>query len=546
MSVLAVANVSKTYGLQPVLNGATLHLHDGEHVGLVGVNGAGKSTLLKIIVDEVAADSGTINIPPDVQVGYLAQAIQDYEGKTVAALVAESMDRLRALESRMRALEQAMADDVEQLDSIMAEYGAASEQFERYGGYEMDYRVDQVFAGLGIAHLERERDFATLSGGEKARVGLAILLLSAPDVLLLDEPTNHLDFASLEWLETYLQGYRGAFLIVSHDRQFLNRTVASIIEIDEHTRQTKQYGGNYDTYLRAKTAALEKWRVDYARQQDEIKALREAVKVTARRNSNYRVHRDNDKFIPVAKKANHEATVAKRVRVAEEKLRRIELNPILEPPGDMTFQADFDVDALHGRAPVWVNGLTKGFAERCVLDEVHFQIEPRSRIILMGENGAGKSTLLKLLAGYEQPDAGEIYINPGVKIGYLEQEGELLNPAQTVFEAFCDGLDSDQTEQQMKATLLHSGLFRYAELERAVGDLSGGQQRKVAIARLIASRANLLLLDEPTNSISFDVLEAFEAALRTFPGAVLAISHDRRFIEQFGGVIWRLADGKLR
>ncbi|MCI0348598.1 MAG: ATP-binding cassette domain-containing protein, partial [Acidobacteriales bacterium] len=283
---LTISNITKTYAFHQVLNQASLTLNAGERIGLVGANGVGKSTLLKIVTGEIEADSGSVMLIPGAKIGYLPQAIAGFEGKTLADLVADSMRYLRELEGRMRALEQQMesaSDDA--LDAVMMEYGEASEQFERHGGYEIDHRVDTVLDGLRVGHIPRERQLATLSGGEKARVGLAMLLLKAPDVLLLDEPTNHLDFASLNWLEGYLQGYRGGILIVSHDRQFLNRTVNAIVELDEHTRTTKRYSGNYDAYHQAKVQERRTWEIEYERQQEEIKALRIEIKETARRNS---------------------------------------------------------------------------------------------------------------------------------------------------------------------------------------------------------------------------------------------------------------------
>jgi macrolide transport system ATP-binding/permease protein len=541
---LGIEGISKSFGLQQVLNGVSFVLNAGQRMGLVGANGVGKTTLLKIITGELTSDGGKVSIPPDVEIGYLAQVITLAQGKTIADLITESMARLTELERRMRTLESQMAEaSGDLLDSRMAEYGEAAEQFERYGGYEIDYRVDMVFDGLGIGHMDRSRQFATLSGGEKSRAGLALLLLKSADVLLLDEPTSHLDFSALEWLEDYLSAYRGALLIVSHDRQFLNRTVNVIVEIDEHTRAARQYVGDYDNYVRVKTLERMRWQQEYARQQEEIKALRVEIKVDAHRNRNYRAHTDGDKFILNAKIATHDHTVSKKVRAAEEKLRRIEANPIPEPPDDLRFSPEFDPDALKGRAPLYVSGLVKAFGARRVLDEVTLTLGRDRRIVIVGPNGSGKSTLLKILVGIETPDMGEVYVNPAVRIGYLDQEQQTLDENQTLFEAYAAGLPG--MEQQLKATLIKSGLFRYEEFGKRVGELSRGQQRKLQIARLIAGKANLLILDEPTNSISFDVLEALESALRDFPGAIIAASHDRRFIQQFEGDVWAMEDGHL-
>jgi macrolide transport system ATP-binding/permease protein len=540
---LAIDSISKAFGLQQVLTNVSFVLNAGQRMGLVGANGVGKTTLLKIIAGEVMADSGAVSIPAGIELGYLAQVIDLAEGRTISDLIAITMEHLTALEARMRALEAQMASESgERLDALMLEYGECVEQFDRYGGYEMDYRIDAVFDGLGIGSIDRSREFSTLSGGEKSRAGLALLLLKAPDVLLLDEPTSHLDFTALEWLESYLAAYRGALLIVSHDRHFLNRTVTTIVEIDEHTRSARLFVGDYENYVRIKTQERLRWRQDYARQQEDIKALRLAIHVEARR-SNYRAHIDNDKFVRNIKRATHADTISHKVRAAEEKLKRIEANPIPEPPEDLHFEPEFDPEMLKGRAPLYVSGLEKVFGDRRVLDRVTFTLGKDSRIVFVGPNGAGKSTLLRIIAGLERQDAGEVYVNPAVRIGYLDQEQETLDENQTLFEAYSAGMPG--TPQQLKATLIKSGLFRYEEFDQRVGALSRGQQRKLQIARLVAGRANLLILDEPTNSISFDVLEALEAALRGFPGPIIAASHDRRFIERFDGDVWALRDGQI-
>ncbi|MBC7870841.1 MAG: ABC-F family ATP-binding cassette domain-containing protein, partial [Chitinophagaceae bacterium] len=308
-------------------------------------------------------------------------------------------------------------------------------------------------------------------------------------------------------------------------------------------RMSKRYSGDYDSYQAAKKRERQKWEIDFANQQEEIKALKIEIKETAHQNNNYRAHTDKDKFVRNGKKETHAGTVAKRIHAAEEKLKRIEANPILQPPAPLRFDPDFDPDRLKGRLPIVVSGLSKAFGERRIMRDVSFTVGLQSRIVLVGPNGAGKSTLLKILLGKETADAGAVYINPAVRIGYLSQEHDGFDPSKTVFEAYKEGLAG--TDQLLKATLIKSGLFRYDEFGKLAGQLSSGQGRKLQIARLIASRANLLMLDEPTNDVSFDVLEAMEAALRDFPGPVMAASHDRRFMEHFGGELWEVRNGDL-
>ncbi len=543
---LSINNLSKSYNIHNVLNGVSLILNAGERVGLVGANGVGKSTLLKIVAGEIEADGGEIVLAPGTQIGYLPQVITGFDDKTVEDLIDDALRTLRDMERQMRLLEAQMGQvSGAALDEVMATYGDLAEQFERSGGYEIDHRLQTVLNGLRMNHIGRDRRFGTLSGGEKARLGLALLLLGSPDVLLLDEPTNHLDFASLVWLEDYLQNYRGSILMVSHDRHFLNRTVNAIVEIDEQTRAAKRYSGGYDTYQQAKLQERRKWEADYATQQEEIKALQLEAKETARSNANYRPQTDNDKFIRNAKKATHDNTVAKRIRLAEEKLIRIEANPLPPPPVPLHFDPHFDPAALRGRFPITVSNIAKSYGTRCILDHLNFTVGAESRIVLAGPNGAGKSTLIKILSGIEKADSGEVYINPAVRLGYLDQEKGFLDPTQNLFEAFKENLVTTMPEQQLKTFLIKSGLFRYEDFEKPVSGLSSGQRRKLQIARLMAGSANLLMLDEPTNDVSFDVLEGLESALKDFPGPVIAASHDRRFMEHFGGEIWAVENGHI-
>ena len=547
MQCLAVSSITKSYGYHQVLSGVSLLVQHGERVGLVGANGAGKSTLMKIITGEVEPDGGTVRIAPGCTVGYLAQALPPADAdRTLSELIDAAQGPLRRLEASLRDLEARMttasADD---LDPLLAAYGDALDRFERGGGYTLEARVAAVLDGLGLAHIARGRRVGTLSGGEKTRLGLALLLLRQPDLLLLDEPTNHLDFAAMTWLEAYLQAYPGGVLVVSHDRHFLNQTVSAIIEIDEHTRVSKHYSGNYDAYRAARELALRQWRTDFARQQEEIKTLRQQIAVDARRNDNDRkyIRTAGDKFLRNFKKEGHENTVSRRVASAEEKLRRIEADPIPQPPEDLRFTASFDAAAFRGRSPLTVEGLCKRYGAHTLLDDIAFSLGPSDRVLLVGDNGAGKSTLLKIILGIEAADAGTVMLNPRVQIGYLSQERDALDPAATLFEAYSAGLPG--TELQLKSILFSFGLFRYDDLDKRVAELSSGQARKVQIARLIAGGATLLILDEPTNDVSFDVLEGLEDALQTFPGPVIAASHDRRFMRRFGGAVWHLADGHI-
>jgi len=382
----------------------------------------------------------------------------------------------------------------------------------------------------------------TLSGGEKARIGLAILLLQSPDLLLLDEPTNHLDFANLEWLELYLSNYQGAILLVSHDRQFLNRTVNQIFEIDEHSHHLKKYDGNYDAYVLAKAAERATWEEDYERQQEEIKELRKRMRETARSVAHNRPPKDNDKFAYNFFGGRVQNTISRGVRAAEEQLRRIEANPIPKPPRLMQVSSSFNVEPLQAEVVIRVSNLTKCWDETCILDDVNFTIASGARILLFGPNGAGKTTLLKLLMGIEKPERGEVRIVDSARIGYLPQDPH-MDLDKTLLESYRYGQVGYESE--FIGRLIGYGLFSLEDMQKKVRQLSIGQRRKLEIARLMAEGPNVLLLDEPTNYISLDVLEAFEAAIVTFPGPVIAVSHDRWFMQRFGGKMWELVDGKI-
>ena len=541
--LVAIDNLSKAYGDNVVLNHISFTLAYGQKLGLVGANGVGKSTLMKILVGEVEPDEGAVHVASGAEMGYLAQTLSGAETQTITQLIDATLGNIRQIEARLRHLEAAMAQPSNELDALLAEYSALTEQFERRGGYELDHRLDQVMAGLGVAHLARDRRVATLSGGEKSRIGLAALLLAAPDLLLLDEPTNHLDFVALAWLESYLKEYQGGVLVVSHDRQFLNQTVTTIVEIAEHSRAAKQYTGNYDFYAQIKVQERLKWVADYWAQQEEIWELRKLMKTKARVNPFARAPRDNDKFAFTFKAEKMQVSLSRNIRSAEEKLQRIEEDPIPKPPQELKINPDFDPQMLTSKTPIAVTGVSKAYGNQVVLDNVSCTIEPQSRIVIIGPNGAGKSTLLKLMAGTALPDSGSVEVAPSVVIGHLDQEQETLVTVGSLFDVYRNGRIGDREE--MKAELLSYGLFAWPDLRKPAATLSVGQKRKLQIAALIAHKANLLLLDEPTNHISLDVLEEFEQALLSFAGPVVAISHDRRFIQRFANEIWEMRDGRL-
>ena len=543
--MLFVRNLSKSYGAITVLDDISFVINPNDRVGVVGSNGVGKTTLLSILVGQESPDSGSYSFAPSTEVGYLPQTTPVYGNHhyTLQELILASLGNLRQLEERMRALENAMSTTPgNQLAPLIEEYDLVSTRFQDRGGYEIDHKIDAILDGLRISYLARDREMQTLSGGEKARVGLAALLLRSPDLLLLDEPTNHLDVASLEWLESYIARYKGAALLVSHDRQFLNRAVNSIFEIDEHTHHLKKYEGNYDAYVQAKEAERLKWEEDYERQQEEIKELRKRMRETARNVAHNRPPKDGDKMAYDFFGGRVQNTISRGVRAAEEQLRRIEEDPIPKPPKLMQVNSFFNAQPLQSEIAINVKHVNKCWGAQCVLKDVSFTIGAQARILLFGPNGAGKTTLLKIILGQEQADDGTVNIVESARIGYLPQDPH-MDAAKTVIETYRYGQVGYESE--FVGRLIGYGLFRLEDMHKKVGQLSLGQRRKLEIARLMAEGPNILLLDEPTNYISLDVLEAFEAAILNFPGPVIAVSHDRWFIQRFGGKLWNLINGTL-
>lgn len=541
--LLSVSHVSMSFGPISVLNDISFVVNDGERVGLVGANGVGKSTLLRIITGEITPDSGDVLIPESVTPGYLAQQPPLLPDATVDDLIYEIVGELRQLETQLRDIESRLANPDEDLDALLVDYGEIQERFERAGGYEIDHQIESVIAGLGLGDLDRQRLFASLSGGEQERVLLATLLLRSPDLLLLDEPTNHLDFAALGWLESYLSTYPGGILAVSHDRAFLNRTANRIVEIDERTRTAKQYVGNYDDFAAQHERERADWIAQYAAQQEELHELRRAVRVSRRQIAPNRAPRDADKMAYDFKGGRIDAAISRGVRAAEERLRRIEAEAIEKPPSTLRILPEFDVAAVRSAEVIAATDLRQEWDGKVILDDVSFVIGAGDRIVIVGPNGAGKTTLLNIIAGRATPTSGEVRVARDVRLGYLDQAADLSAESGTVLDVYRRGLEMDQ--QAAIDELIRYGLFTIEDVRKSVSVLSAGQRRKLQLARLLAEHPSVLLLDEPTNHLSFDVLTRLEHALLEYPGPLVCVSHDRWFIERFDGVVWELRHGQL-
>jgi macrolide transport system ATP-binding/permease protein len=543
--LLKLDHITKRFGATLVLDGVSLTLNAGERIGIVGANGAGKSTLLTIAAGHLPCNSGHITHAPTAEVGYVPQMVVPHPGETIATLLAASRRRLAALEQQMHTLaaQMAAASGSEQA-RLIAAYGEVAARFEQSGGYDLDYRIGMVLDGMRLSHLAHERPLATLSGGEKTRVALAALLLRTPDVLLLDEPTNHLDAPTAAWLEAYLVQQPGAALIVSHDRHFLEQVATQIAHLDEHTHQVRLYGGNYHSYLQQQQRERHAWEEAYSRQQAEIAHLQQQRAATPRRFSVRSKPRDGDKLSYNFHGQRVQSTISRTVRNAEQRLQRISADPIPRPPEALQFRATFVAAAPPGGVLLHTEHISKAFDGKPVLQNISLAVRAQERVVLVGENGSGKTTLLRILAGELAPDAGRVVRREALRIGYLPQEDALPTDDRTLLDAYRAGRSGYAAD--LRAELLASGLFHPDEVERPLRVVSVGQRRKLTLARLLVAQSHVLLLDEPTNQLSLDVVEQLEAALAVFPGAVLAISHDRRFIERFRGTCWRLSAGVLQ
>ena len=521
MIILALQEVKKSFGTHEVLKSVSFTLQEGERMGLVGVNGSGKSTLMKIIAGQEAADSGTVNMQRGLRIGYLAQQGELTGDETVLETLESVFEPQRRMEADLRRLEQEMAGagtDPEMLRRLGGRYDALTREFERSNGYGWRSSVQGVLAGLKLREYQ-DMKTGRLSGGERTRLCLGKLLLTEPDVLLLDEPTNHLDLKSIAWLEDYLTAYRGAVLVVSHDRYFLDRVCSRMAELMLGTVET--YSGNYTEYLEKRTAVYEIRMKAWQLQQKEI-ARQEAI-------------------IAMYRRFNRE----KSIKAAESKEKRLEKIERLEKPQEEgTVRFRFETRRRTGDDVLITDGLTKGFGERVLFRDLNLHVRAGDRIALIGDNGTGKSTLLRCLTGEEKPDAGVIRWGTGVDIGYYDQHQAGLHENKTVLDEVWDRFP--RMEQYEVRGALGLFLFTGDDVFAPVSTLSGGEKGRVALTELMLRKDNVLLLDEPTNHLDMDSREVLENALRDFPGTIIAVSHDRYFINRFAEKVCVLDGRELR
>jgi macrolide transport system ATP-binding/permease protein len=545
--ILRLDSIHKQFGIKPVLMGIDLSLNAGERAVLVGENGTGKTTLARIIIGDEQADSGTMRLATGAEVGYLPQEVTTHDDVSITDYIAHIAGNLYALRDTMRDIEAQMSatPPPDNMDTLMVRYGDVQEQFALRGGYELDARREAIFAGLGIGYLDATRRIGTLSGGERTRVALAGLLLGAPDLLVLDEPTNHLDFAGIAWLEHYLAQYKGALLIITHDRTFVNKVANQILELNPTSRTLKVYYGDYDSYLAQREREYEEAVSAYHDQQNQMASLQRKAKQIAHSTSTKGVFSDSgDKFLKHFKREGGERLVSQKVRDAKQRLADLQEDALDNPRHIWHIAFPFEPAPLHSTEPIQLKAISKSYS-MSLFTNVNTSVYRGQRIALVAPNGAGKSTLLRCIMGEEVLDDGEIRLMAGAIVGYLDQDGEMLDDAMRVLDSLREVMGGD--DKAVQAELHRTGLFTDASLPvLRVGDLSVGQRRKLGLARLIASRANVLLLDEPTNHLDLISLEALEDALMGFEGAILAATHDRRFIEKVATHIWYLENGGLR
>jgi ATPase subunit of ABC transporter with duplicated ATPase domains len=502
--MIRIDKISKRHGRQILFLEASAVVNRGEKVGLVGPNGAGKTTIFRLITREEEPDDGQIAIDRGVAIGYFSQDVGEMKGKSVVEATLDGAGPVSEAAHALHELEHALADPAraDEMDALVERYGEAQARFEELGGYALESRAREVLAGLGFAGEQMDGDVGALSGGWKMRVGLARILVMQPDVLLLDEPTNHLDLESILWLEGFLAAFDGALVMTSHDREFLNRTVSKILEIDGGELIT--YSGDYEFYERQRAIAEREQEAQYARQQAML-AKEEA-------------------FIARFKaRASHAAQVQSRVK----KLEKIEK---VEPPKRrQVVDFEFRPAPRSGDDVVKLAGVCKSYGSRAVFAGLDLLVRRRERWCVMGANGAGKSTLLKLVAGAAEPDAGSVTIGAAVKLGYFAQHSmELLAGDDTVYETLANAFPN-ATVGSLRAL---AGCFGFSgdEVEKRCRLLSGGEKARLVLARMLYDPPNFLVLDEPTNHLDLATKEMLIRALAGFDGTMLLVSHDRRFL----------------
>ncbi len=535
--MLTAHQLSKSFGADVVLDSVSFHINPGERVGLIGANGSGKTTLLRILAGVDRPDAGTVQFTPsDLRVGYLRQGLEFQPEETVGDFLTRAHGDLRSLTADVERLAGALmqapthADLQQQYEVALARLTVASLD---------EGQLSETLKVLGLDHLPFDTPVANLSGGQKTRLALASVLLSDPQLLLLDEPTNHLDLGMLQWLEQWMNRFRGAALIVSHDRTFLDRTVTRILELDSLTHSVRAYTGNYSAYLAQKLAERERQWSQWRDQAYEIRQMRQDIARTKEQARSVERSTKRDTTRRYAKK------VARKAISREKKLERyLESGERVEKPKlSWQMKLEFGDVPVSGQDVLVLENLSVGYGERILLRDLNLHLRHGARTVLVGPNGSGKTTLLRTVAGQIPPLAGRVRLGANVRVGYMAQEQESLDLALNAFDAI-------RTIAPMSATdvraFLHFFLFVGDDVFVPIRSLSFGERTRLNLACLVARGCNLLLLDEPINHLDIPSRSRFEQALSSFDGTVLAVVHDRYFIERFATEIWEVEGERIR
>ncbi len=515
--MIVLDGISKQYGKQVLFVESSFQLDPGEKVGLVGPNGAGKTTVFRMIAGEESPDEGTISVPKRISIGYFRQDVGEMSGRSVLDEAIAGSGRLGELHHELESLQHAMADPdrADEMEAILERFGHVQEEYEHAGGYDLESRARDVLRGLGFEEPQIENDVDALSGGWKMRVGLARVLLGRPDVLLMDEPTNHLDIESILWLERFIRDYPGTVLMTCHDRDFMNRIVSRIVDIDGG--EFNSYTGDYDFYVRQRAISDANREAAHARQQAMLAKERRFI----------------ERFTAHAAKA---AQVQSRVKKLE-KIETIEL-----PRKRHVVEFRFRSPARSGEDVAQLRGIRKAYGERVIYDGFDLDIRRGQRWCVMGRNGAGKSTLLKIVAGALEPDSGGVKLGASLKLGYFAQQSlDLLDPTLSVIEQ----LQHDFPLENLGTLRNLAGAFHFSgsDVEKPIRVLSGGEKSRLVLARMLLDPPNFLVLDEPTNHLDLETKEMLVESLRDFEGTMLFVSHDRTFLRGLSNRVLELRPG---
>jgi ATPase subunit of ABC transporter with duplicated ATPase domains len=512
--MISFSNINKQYGRQLVFVEASFQLNPGEKVGLVGPNGSGKTTLFRMVVGEEDPDDGDVSVPKRLTIGYFRQDVEEMKGRSVLDEAIAGSGRAGDLHHELEALHHAMEDPerAAEMDSILARFGEVQEEYEHLGGYGLEAQAREVLHGLGVQDDQIDGDVGALSGGWKMRVALARVLLGRPDVLLMDEPTNHLDIESIIWLEHFLKTYPGALLMTSHDREFMNRIVSKIAEIDGG--EIIVYSGNYDFYERERAVRENNQQAAFARQQAMFAKEQRFI----------------ERFKTHAAKA---AQVQSRIK-ALDKIEKIEL-----PKKRHVVKFEFRAPPRSGDQVAVIEDVHKRYGSRIIYDGFSLTIRRGERWAVMGRNGAGKTTLLKMIAGASTPDAGGVRLGASLIMGYFAQQSlDVLDPELTVFEQ----LQKDFPQDGIGSLRTLAGAFQFSgeDIDKKIRALSGGEKSRLAMARMLYNPPNFLVLDEPTNHLDLATKEMLVDALKDFEGTMIFVSHDRTFLRGLGSRVLEL------